>query len=78
VRIDGAAADDHLLAGLHLVDGPAALVDIANRHRPLALEHDLAGARMGAKVDLPDFFCAGRRYIRPALRRSPLWMQRWR
>src|SRR5262245_57297071 len=52
-RIDGAAADDHLLARLHLVDQPAALVDIANRHRLLALEHDLAGARMGAKIDPP-------------------------
>src|SRR5262245_49709714 len=50
-RIDGAAANDHLLAGLHLVDGSAALVDIANRHRFLAIEHDLEGARMGAKVN---------------------------
>src|SRR5215470_18079694 len=40
-RIDSAAADDHIFAGFHLVDGPAALVDIANRRRRLALEHDL-------------------------------------
>ena len=52
-RIDGAAADDHFFAGLHLVDGPAAFVDVANRHGFRALEHDLEGARMDAKVNSP-------------------------
>src|SRR5262249_59552354 len=52
-RIDGAAADNNLFANLHFVDGPAALIDIANRHGLLALEHDLEGARMGAKINPP-------------------------
>src|SRR5262249_7936863 len=64
-RIDGAAADDHLLARLHLVDGPAALVDIANRRRLPALEHDLESARMGANVDPPGLLLR-RQEIHPA------------
>src|SRR5262245_7838404 len=64
-RIDGAAADDHLFARLHLMDGPAALVDIANRRRLPALEHDPEGARMGANVDPPGLLLR-RQEIHPA------------
>src|SRR5262245_19603589 len=64
-RVDGAAADDHLLARLHLVDGPAALVDITDRDGLLALEHNLERARMGAQVDLPGLLLR-RQQIHPA------------
>src|SRR5215470_15059346 len=64
-RIDGAAADNNLSAGLHLVDGPAALIDIANRHGLLALEHDLEGACVGTKVNPPRFLQC-RHEIHPA------------
>src|SRR3954447_3354969 len=64
-RIDGAATHDHFLARPHLVDGPAALIDIADRHRLLALEHDLEGTRMGAKVNPPRLLAGGEE-IHPA------------
>jgi hypothetical protein len=52
-------------AGLHLVDGTVALVNIANAHGLLALEHDLEGARMSAQVD-PAGFLLRRQKIHPA------------